>query len=178
MIRSTDEVFARWIPDLCSALFILFLITASAPGSFGQTSDQVISNQILSHSDAGAMIIVAPEDGRVVRRRKSLTVKWTGDLKDEKFEVHLMRGTTLVQNLGKVRNDGRYSLDIKGKLPLGQYQIKLVTSKGDVYSKSFQVKKPRVINQIGRTVWLSGVIGISVFFLYASIILGLSDSPL
>lgn len=157
--------------------FVLIFIMGVMEYSFGNSREHPNQPDSLKVIVDGPGIIefVSPEEGKVVRRRKYMRVRWTGDLTDATVQIQLMRGTTLVQNLGRVKNDGSFLFKISRKMPLGEYQIRLVTSQGEVYSKPFEVKKPTAINQVIRTVWLTGITTISSFFLFGSIALILSD---
>ena len=89
---------------------------------------------------AGSVAILTPSEGQVVQHRHSLIVRWTGNLSDNVFEGQLLQGTIVIQNLGKIENDGSFELDISKKLPPAEYRIKLVTSQGDIYSKPFKIE--------------------------------------
>jgi len=44
-------------------------------------------------------------------------IRWKGNLSDNVFEGQLLQGTIVIQNLGKIENDGSFELDISKKLP-------------------------------------------------------------
>lgn len=105
------------------------------------------------------VIITEPTGGQVVRRGKSIEVKWTGGSKKEEIELQLTRGSDLHRSIEKVPNTGNYKIKISGEEPLGEYQVRLLSLQGEVFSKPFEVKKPtKVLFKILPVVGLAGVV--------------------
>ena len=105
-----------------------------------------------------AIELISPAGGQVVRRGKNLEVKWKGGSKTEEVEIQLTRGTDLHRKIEKVSNTGSYSLSIAKDEPLGEYQVRVLSLSGEVFSKPFEVKKPsKLLLKILPVVGLAGV---------------------
>ena len=105
--------------------------------------------------------LLAPTGGQVVRRGKSLEVKWTGGLETEQIEIQLTRGTYLHRNIDKVANTGSHKLKIAKDEALGEYQVRVFSLSGEVFSKPFEVKKSsKLLLKVLPVVGLAGVVGV------------------
>lgn len=94
--------------------------------------------------------LILPKGGSVVRRGKSIQVTWTGGVSEEPVEVQLVRGSDLHRKVETISNKGRYELKIDNGEPYGEYQVRLLSTAGEVFSQPIEVKKkPKLLLKIG-----------------------------
>ncbi|MBM3178552.1 MAG: hypothetical protein FJZ78_11170 [Bacteroidetes bacterium] len=117
---------------------ILWQARSEAAGYKGELQFELAATPVVI---AEPITLLSPKGGSVVRRGKTLRITWTGGVVDEPIEVQMVKGSDLHRKVETVSNKGSYDLKVDNGEPYGEYQVRLLSTAGEVFSQPFEVKK-------------------------------------
>ncbi len=81
-----------------------------------------------------------PSTSKAVRRGSKTSIQWTGGKPAENVKIELLKGSTVVSNIGSVSNSGSYQWSVPKEMAKGKdYTIRMTNSSGATTSESFAV---------------------------------------
>jgi hypothetical protein len=104
--------------------------------------DGDITFEIRAQVIAAPLKVIGPSIGASHRRGKSMDIQWKGGRPGELVKLELLKGGSMVANIGEISNNSSYAWTIPKSISSGSdYQVKLSTSGTVITSDNFKIKK-------------------------------------
>jgi hypothetical protein len=84
--------------------------------------------------------LISPGTDYKVKRSKTLDVQWLGGKRNETITISLLKGNSVIQNIGTTENTKKYTWTIPKKIKTGVYQVRLNGATSSVTSEPFKIK--------------------------------------